>query len=108
MSDTDRDPLRASLLFREMVGVDALRNDARSRHIYEFLVRYERHHAQAHQECEREFKKAAEEGGHICGSSCPKYGAEEAMREEYATQTTPTVPATPKPKTLPATSTAGD
>ena len=61
MSDTDRDPLRASLLFREMVGVDALRNDARSRHIYEFLVRYERHHAQAHQECERDFKKAADD-----------------------------------------------
>ena len=31
--------------------------------------------------------EAAEAGGHICGSSCPKYGAEEAMREEYGKDT---------------------
>lgn len=44
--------LRASTLFRELVGDRALLYDAMSRYIYETVLQYEFHHTDQHADCE--------------------------------------------------------
>lgn len=60
MSEAQK-PFKASDMYRQMVGPQALLTDPYVRTIYNTLLSYERHHAEKHADCEERTKAAVED-----------------------------------------------